>query len=216
MTINVPRVCSLQVAERPKQSSLGCGAAPRQGEGLSAAASILTHTCSSNQMTSTSTETLGNGAASHPETSSHHKAGLCARNCQTPSVVRTGSGHPPNLALNLGYYSEEEKQDQPKDEPSLELRQQEGCECKLCRKCSVTVNKVEFCLVGSRWSDGVDGVCRSLSALEPVVDLQYVKNDWYEKGTDLMVVNVYMKGISRDTARVIFREQAFTLFFQTR
>lgn len=54
------------------------------------------------------------------------------------------------------------------------------------------------------------------SALEPMVDLQYVKNDSYEKGTDLMVVNVYMKGISRDTARVIFREQDFTLFFQTR
>uniref|UniRef100_A0A674P1B7 ubiquitinyl hydrolase 1 n=1 Tax=Takifugu rubripes TaxID=31033 RepID=A0A674P1B7_TAKRU len=53
------------------------------------------------------------------------------------------------------------------------------------------------------------------SALEPMVDLQYVKNDSYEKGTDLMVVNVYMKGISRDTARVIFREQDFTLFFQT-
>lgn len=48
------------------------------------------------------------------------------------------------------------------------------------------------------------------------MDLQYVKNDSYEKGTDLMVVNVYMKGISRDTARVLFREQDFTLFFQTR
>lgn len=56
----------------------------------------------------------------------------------------------------------------------------------------------------------------SLSALEPVVDVQHVKNDWYEKGADLMVVSVYMKGISRDTARVIFREQDFTLFFQTR
>lgn len=49
-----------------------------------------------------------------------------------------------------------------------------------------------------------------------MVDLQHLKNDWYEKGTDLMVVNVYMKGISRDTARVLFREQDFTLFFQTR
>uniref|UniRef100_A0A3Q3VQV9 ubiquitinyl hydrolase 1 n=1 Tax=Mola mola TaxID=94237 RepID=A0A3Q3VQV9_MOLML len=50
---------------------------------------------------------------------------------------------------------------------------------------------------------------------EPMVNLQFVKNDSYEKGTDLMVVNVYMKGICRDTARVIFREQDFTLIFQT-
>uniref|UniRef100_A0A669ERL2 ubiquitinyl hydrolase 1 n=1 Tax=Oreochromis niloticus TaxID=8128 RepID=A0A669ERL2_ORENI len=49
----------------------------------------------------------------------------------------------------------------------------------------------------------------------PMVNLQYVKNDSYEKGTDLMVVNVYLKGICRDTARVIFREQDFTLIFQT-
>ncbi|KAM4737688.1 ubiquitin carboxyl-terminal hydrolase 19 isoform 2-T2 [Anableps anableps] len=52
-------------------------------------------------------------------------------------------------------------------------------------------------------------------APEPMVNLQSVKNDSYEKGTDLMVVNVYMKGICRDTARVIFREQDFTLIFQT-
>lgn len=49
-----------------------------------------------------------------------------------------------------------------------------------------------------------------------MVNLQVVKNDSYEKGNDLMVVNVYMKGICRDTARVIFREQDFTLIFQTR
>uniref|UniRef100_A0A3Q3A4N1 ubiquitinyl hydrolase 1 n=1 Tax=Kryptolebias marmoratus TaxID=37003 RepID=A0A3Q3A4N1_KRYMA len=50
---------------------------------------------------------------------------------------------------------------------------------------------------------------------EPMVNLQFVKNDSYEKGTDLMVVNVYLKGICRDTTRVIFREQDFTLIFQT-
>lgn len=48
------------------------------------------------------------------------------------------------------------------------------------------------------------------------MNLKVVKNDSYEKGNDLMVVNVYMKGICRDTARVIFREQDFTLIFQTR
>ncbi|XP_057682432.1 ubiquitin carboxyl-terminal hydrolase 19 isoform X2 [Corythoichthys intestinalis] len=52
-------------------------------------------------------------------------------------------------------------------------------------------------------------------APEPMVNLQSVKNDSYEKGTDLMVVNVYMKGICRNTSRVIFREQDFTLIFQT-
>lgn len=46
--------------------------------------------------------------------------------------------------------------------------------------------------------------------------MQIVKYDSYEKGTDLMVVNVYTKEICRDTARVIFREQDFTLIFQTR
>uniref|UniRef100_A0A671VD07 ubiquitinyl hydrolase 1 n=1 Tax=Sparus aurata TaxID=8175 RepID=A0A671VD07_SPAAU len=54
------------------------------------------------------------------------------------------------------------------------------------------------------------------AAPEPMINLQFVKNDSYEKGTDLMVVNVYMKGICRDTARVLFREQDFTLIFQTR
>ncbi|XP_052396471.1 ubiquitin carboxyl-terminal hydrolase 19 isoform X2 [Carassius gibelio] len=50
---------------------------------------------------------------------------------------------------------------------------------------------------------------------EPMVNLTFVKNDSYEKGTDLMVVNVYMKEICRTTSRVLFREQDFTLFFQT-
>uniref|UniRef100_A0A674B512 ubiquitinyl hydrolase 1 n=1 Tax=Salmo trutta TaxID=8032 RepID=A0A674B512_SALTR len=58
------------------------------------------------------------------------------------------------------------------------------------------------------------GVSR-LSVPEPMVNLKLLKNDSYEKGTDLMVVNVYMKGIFRETARVIFREQDFTLIFQT-
>uniref|UniRef100_A0A671QPF6 ubiquitinyl hydrolase 1 n=1 Tax=Sinocyclocheilus anshuiensis TaxID=1608454 RepID=A0A671QPF6_9TELE len=50
---------------------------------------------------------------------------------------------------------------------------------------------------------------------EPMVNLKFVKNDSYEKGTDLMVVNVYMKEICRQTSRVLFREQDFTLVFQT-
>uniref|UniRef100_A0A8C2ICC4 ubiquitinyl hydrolase 1 n=1 Tax=Cyprinus carpio TaxID=7962 RepID=A0A8C2ICC4_CYPCA len=50
---------------------------------------------------------------------------------------------------------------------------------------------------------------------EPMVNLKFVKNDSYEKGTDLMVVNVYMKELCRQTSRVLFREQDFTLIFQT-
>uniref|UniRef100_A0A665X5W2 ubiquitinyl hydrolase 1 n=1 Tax=Echeneis naucrates TaxID=173247 RepID=A0A665X5W2_ECHNA len=64
-------------------------------------------------------------------------------------------------------------------------------------------------------SNGKDPHAHLPAAPEPMVNLQLVKNDSYEKGTDLMVVNVYMKGICRDTARVIFREQDFTLIFQT-
>uniref|UniRef100_A0A673LTT0 ubiquitinyl hydrolase 1 n=1 Tax=Sinocyclocheilus rhinocerous TaxID=307959 RepID=A0A673LTT0_9TELE len=50
---------------------------------------------------------------------------------------------------------------------------------------------------------------------EPMVNLKFVKNDSYEKGIDLMVVNVYLKEICRQTSRVLFREQDFTLIFQT-
>uniref|UniRef100_A0A8C1CWD5 ubiquitinyl hydrolase 1 n=1 Tax=Cyprinus carpio carpio TaxID=630221 RepID=A0A8C1CWD5_CYPCA len=50
---------------------------------------------------------------------------------------------------------------------------------------------------------------------DPMVNLKFVKNDSYEKGTDLMVVNVYMKELCRQTSRVLFREQDFTLIFQT-
>ncbi|XP_068605746.1 ubiquitin carboxyl-terminal hydrolase 19 [Brachionichthys hirsutus] len=83
----------------------------------------------------------------------------------------------PGQTRTTGSGDEEEKRDQSKEEPPLELKQQE--------------------------------------ALEPMVNLQDVKKDSYEKGTDLMVVNVYMKAICRRTARVIFREQDFTLIFQT-
>ncbi|KAI5612333.1 ubiquitin carboxyl-terminal hydrolase 19 isoform X1, partial [Silurus asotus] len=50
---------------------------------------------------------------------------------------------------------------------------------------------------------------------EPMVNVSYVKNDSYEKGTDLMVVNVYLKEICKEISKVLFREQDFTLIFQT-
>lgn len=49
-----------------------------------------------------------------------------------------------------------------------------------------------------------------------MVNLAFVKNDSYEKGPDSVVVHVYVKEIRRDTSRVLFREQDFTLIFQTR
>ncbi|NXJ62620.1 UBP19 hydrolase, partial [Rostratula benghalensis] len=50
---------------------------------------------------------------------------------------------------------------------------------------------------------------------EPFVSLSFVKNDSYEKGNDLVVVHVYVKEIHKETSKVLFREQDFTLVFQT-
>ena len=80
----------------------------------------------------------------------------------------------------------------------------------VCSEACVCADPLSVSDVIYKWF--VSGV----AAPEPMVNLQSVKNDSYEKGTDLMVVNVYIKGICRDSARVIFREQDFTLIFQTR
>ncbi|XP_030064246.1 ubiquitin carboxyl-terminal hydrolase 19 isoform X2 [Microcaecilia unicolor] len=50
---------------------------------------------------------------------------------------------------------------------------------------------------------------------EPIVSLPFVKNDFYEKGTDAVVVHVYVKEICKHISKVLFREQDFTLVFQT-
>uniref|UniRef100_A0A8D0L7Q0 CS domain-containing protein n=1 Tax=Sphenodon punctatus TaxID=8508 RepID=A0A8D0L7Q0_SPHPU len=50
---------------------------------------------------------------------------------------------------------------------------------------------------------------------EPTVSLTFVKNDSYEKGTDAVVVHVYVKEIHKESSKVLFREQDFTLVFQT-
>ncbi|KAM6325505.1 ubiquitin carboxyl-terminal hydrolase 19 isoform 1-T3 [Podargus strigoides] len=50
---------------------------------------------------------------------------------------------------------------------------------------------------------------------EPFVSLTFVKNDSYEKGNDLVVVHVYVKEIHKEMSKVLFREQDFTLVFQT-
>uniref|UniRef100_A0A673LWA2 ubiquitinyl hydrolase 1 n=1 Tax=Sinocyclocheilus rhinocerous TaxID=307959 RepID=A0A673LWA2_9TELE len=75
--------------------------------------------------------------------------------------------------------------------------------------------------ISRKWNGGNESLtscCPSFvlfTGPEPMVNLKFVKNDSYEKGTDLMVVNVYMKEICRQTSRVLFREQDFTLVFQT-
>ncbi|XP_044307785.1 ubiquitin carboxyl-terminal hydrolase 19 isoform X3 [Varanus komodoensis] len=50
---------------------------------------------------------------------------------------------------------------------------------------------------------------------ESIVNLTFVKNDSYEKGNDSMVVHVYVKEIHKERSKVLFREQDFTLMFQT-
>ncbi|XP_037759941.1 ubiquitin carboxyl-terminal hydrolase 19 isoform X5 [Chelonia mydas] len=50
---------------------------------------------------------------------------------------------------------------------------------------------------------------------EPMVSLTLVKNDSYEKGSDSVVVHIYVKEIHRETSKVLFREQDFTLVFRT-
>ncbi|XP_069798500.1 uncharacterized protein usp19 [Narcine bancroftii] len=47
------------------------------------------------------------------------------------------------------------------------------------------------------------------------MNLSFVKYDSYEKGTDATVVHVYVKEICKSTSKVLFREQDFTLIFQT-
>ncbi|XP_069499390.1 ubiquitin carboxyl-terminal hydrolase 19 isoform X2 [Ambystoma mexicanum] len=50
---------------------------------------------------------------------------------------------------------------------------------------------------------------------DPIINLTLVKNDHYEKGTDEVVVHVYVKEICKPMSMVHFREQDFTLLFQT-
>nr|XP_020473599.1 ubiquitin carboxyl-terminal hydrolase 19 isoform X2 [Monopterus albus] len=176
-----------QVAEKQNQSSDMSGATATHSSESQLAAPISTNDCLkdfsfNSEVDSASPEMLGDRTDSEPEkkpaeqeleldTLIHQQLGL------REAVPLPVPGLSPIPAQRQGTCDEEEKRDQSKEEPALEMKQQE--------------------------------------ASEPMVNLQFVKNDSYEKGTDLMVVNVYMKGICRDTARVIFREQDFTLIFQT-
>ncbi|XP_015272152.1 PREDICTED: ubiquitin carboxyl-terminal hydrolase 19-like, partial [Gekko japonicus] len=65
------------------------------------------------------------------------------------------------------------------------------------------------------WSQDSDALEAVPNEPEPIVNLTFVKNDSYEKGNDSMVVHIYVKEIHKETFRVLFREQDFTLLFQT-
>lgn len=167
-----------QVAEKRNQFSDKSGATAHGSDGQSAAP----------ETDSASPEMLGDRTDSEPgskpfvqESEQDTLTSLQLGSREADAAPAAGAtlkrSQSPDLSVRKGSCDGEEKRDQSKEEPPLELMQQE--------------------------------------APEPMVNLQFVKNDSYEKGTDLMVVNVYMKGICRDTARVLFREQDFTLIFQT-
>ncbi|KAG8127911.1 hypothetical protein E2320_014813 [Naja naja] len=65
------------------------------------------------------------------------------------------------------------------------------------------------------WSKDSDALEAVSIEPEPIVNLTFVKNDSYEKGNDSMVVHVYVKEIHKEMSSVHFREQDFTLMFQT-
>ncbi|XP_059189780.1 ubiquitin carboxyl-terminal hydrolase 19 isoform X2 [Centropristis striata] len=181
-----------QVAEKQNQSSDRCGATAH-GSDSQPAAPVGTNDCLqpvglNKEVDSTSTESQGQNTDSEPEKKPVEQESeqdtlirqqIESKDADSISAVGTAAkqGQSPGLAQRQGSCDGEEKRDQSKEEPPLEMKQHE--------------------------------------VREPMVNLQFVKNDSYEKGTDLMVVNVYMKGICRDTTRVIFREQDFTLIFQT-
>ncbi|XP_019360137.1 PREDICTED: ubiquitin carboxyl-terminal hydrolase 19, partial [Gavialis gangeticus] len=65
------------------------------------------------------------------------------------------------------------------------------------------------------WSKDEAALEATVDEPEPIVSLTFVKNDSYEKGNDLVVVHVYVKEIHKESSKVLFREQDFTLVFQT-
>ncbi|KAM6924417.1 ubiquitin carboxyl-terminal hydrolase 19 [Xenentodon cancila] len=176
-----------QLAERRSQSSDRSKTTAHGGDGPLVTPASTSH-CLNNQVDLTSPENLIDKTDFEPERNpAEHNAGggtLMGQDLGPADTLPGSAACPPVRQSPLtcsthkqSRFDGEEKRDQSKEEPPLEIQPQE--------------------------------------APEPMFNLQLVKNDSYEKGTDLMVVNVYVKGICRDTARVIFREQDFTLIFQT-
>uniref|UniRef100_A0A8C3LCH5 ubiquitinyl hydrolase 1 n=1 Tax=Chrysolophus pictus TaxID=9089 RepID=A0A8C3LCH5_CHRPC len=74
----------------------------------------------------------------------------------------------------------------------------------------------KVCRYGMLLKKWHEGQVISFSLSFCLKSLTFVKNDSYEKGNDLVVVHVYVKEIHKETSKVFFREQDFTLVFQTR
>ncbi|TRY90639.1 hypothetical protein DNTS_003701 [Danionella cerebrum] len=142
-----------------------------------------------------------------------------------PKIVQQEASPPPDDAQKEKYAKDTEKHEQekklqteatipkilpPRDvgsgEPASTASRTEGSPQKRCSEEKRDLSKEE---------PHVATQAEDIEAPEPMVNLKFVKSDSYEKGTDLMVVNVYIKEICRQTSRVLFREQDFTLIFQT-
>ncbi|XP_018116911.1 ubiquitin carboxyl-terminal hydrolase 19 isoform X3 [Xenopus laevis] len=72
------------------------------------------------------------------------------------------------------------------------------------------------CLAEKVDSSSEDCLEETTEEPEPIVNLTFMKNDHYEKGNDVVVVHIYLKEICKETSKVLFREQDFTLLFKTR
>lgn len=202
MVISLPVTHCLQVeADESKTVSSSCDLKDSQNE------SVSTHTCGDASAGRTSSDEAENKAeVKRPQTD--------AQVPTKPPSENSRSGEPVSASASKREESPqkscaEEKRDKSKEEPHGG-NQEEGAEGQF----RALVGFLSMFLSHNWFMFFLMNDVRA--GPEPMVNLTFVKNDSYEKGTDLMVVNVYMKGICRETSRVLFREQDFTLIFQTR
>ncbi|OWK02881.1 hypothetical protein Celaphus_00010507 [Cervus elaphus hippelaphus] len=128
----------------------------------------------------------------------------------TPQTCLLGSEE--NLALLTG-----KKAGVPRSDPvSPTMARSRDPEKDYRSKEEMAVAADAAALVDGKGGAGVGQAELELQEPESMVNLAFVKNDSYEKGPDSVVVHVYVKEIRRDSSRVLFREQDFTLIFQTR
>lgn len=129
----------IQVAEIQSQPSDESGATAHCSESQPVAPIItsdcIKHVYFNNDMITTFTERLGDKTDSNSESKPvEEESEQYTLNCQqiesreTTPVVGTAAkrGHSPSVAPRLDNYDRDEKQDQSKEEPSLEFRQNEG------------------------------------------------------------------------------------------
>lgn len=127
------------MAEKRSQSSDRSGATAHDSDSQPVAAvstsECLKSACFSNNAASPSPETLGDRTDSNSENKpvereSEQDTLICqqigSREAAPAVGVAAKRGQSPDVAPRLSSYDGEEKRDQSKEEPSLELRQQEG------------------------------------------------------------------------------------------